>query len=100
MEGIIISELSEGITYAWNEAEKAIEAAKEFYGPNISVCYISNRVNKYSVKPSDWLKFYINNNNLNGYAVVTKSENSWFNALMEKLFLKEKSNVLKIYMKL
>lgn len=88
MEGIVISEINEGVTYTWNEAYKVVEAANAFYGPTISVCYISNRVNKYSVKPSDWLKFYKNNNKLNGYAVVTKSENSWFNALMEKVFSK------------
>ncbi|WP_397362893.1 hypothetical protein [Olleya sp. R77988] len=86
LDGIVISEINEGVTYTWEEASKAIDAAKEFYGNNVTVTYISNRVNKYSIKPSDWLKFYRNDNNLNGYAVVTNSENSWFNALMEKLF--------------
>lgn len=88
LEGIVISEIEEGVTFTWDEAVKAIEAVKAFYGPNFNVCYISNRVNNYSVKPSDWLKFYRKNNKLVGYAVVTKSENSWFNALMEKLFSK------------
>ena len=88
LDGVIISEINQDVTYTWEEAVKVIEAAKQFYGPNISVCYISNRVNHYSVKPSDWLKFSRSNNKLNGYAVVTKSENSWFNALMEKLFSK------------
>lgn len=88
LEGIVISEINEGITYTWEEAEKVIETVHDFYGPEISVCYISNRINNYSVKPSDWLKFYRNNNTLNGYAVVTKSEKSWFNALMEKVFSK------------
>ncbi|SFI94018.1 STAS/SEC14 domain-containing protein [Olleya namhaensis] len=86
LDDVIISELDEGITYTWEEAKKVIEAAKAFYGPTINVSYVSNRINKYSVKPSDWLKFYRGNNRLNAYAVVTKSENSWFNALMEKLF--------------
>ena len=86
LDGMVISEINEGITYSWEEAKKVIQAVHKFYGPNISVCYISNRVNNYSVKPSDWLKFYKNNNVLNGYAVVTKSEQSWFNALMEKVF--------------
>lgn len=88
LEGIVISEINEGITYTWEEAEKVIKTVHAFYGPKISVCYISNRINNYSVKPSDWLKFYRNNNTLNGYAVVTKSEKSWFNALMEKVFSK------------
>ncbi len=88
LDGIVISEINEGITYTWEEAKNAIDAAIEFYGDDYNLCYISNRVNKYSVKPSDWLKFYRNNFRLNGYAVVTKSENSWFNALMEKLFSK------------
>ena len=89
LEGMVISEINEGITYTFNEASKVIQAAHDFYGPNISVCYLSNRVNNYSLKPSDWLKFFRNTSNqLNGYAVITKSENSWFNALMERLFCK------------
>ena len=88
LEGIVISELNEGITYTWEDAESVIQVVRDFYGSDPNVCYISNRVNKYSVKPSDWLNFYRNNHELNGYAVVTQNENSWYNALMEKLFSK------------
>lgn len=86
MDGIIISELNEGITYTWEDAKEVIDYAVKFYGENYNLSYISNRINKYSVKPSDWLNFYRNNFKLNGYAVVTDNENSWYNALMEKLF--------------
>lgn len=92
LDGIVISEIDEGVTFTWEEAEKVIEAAKAVYGQTLDVCYISNRVNKYSIKPSDWLTFYKSYYRLKGYAVVTKSENSWFNALMEKLFLKTEIN--------
>lgn len=88
MDGIIISELNEGITYTWEEAKKVIDYAIKFYGENYSVSYISNRVNKYSIKPSDWLNFNKKQLRLNSYAVVTNSESSWYNALMEKLFSK------------
>lgn len=88
MDGIVISELNEGITYTWEEAKKVIEYAVNYYGDGYNLCYISNRINKYSVKPSDWLKFYAENFKINAYAVVTQSENSWYNALMEKLFSK------------
>ncbi|AUC76748.1 hypothetical protein [Olleya sp. Bg11-27] len=87
LDGIVISEINENVTYTWEEAQYVVEEIRKFYGPTKNIYYISNRVNNYSVKPSDWLKFY-NDNQLNGYAVVTRSENSWFNALMEKLFLK------------
>ncbi|QCE42674.1 hypothetical protein [Psychroserpens sp. NJDZ02] len=87
LDGIVISEINENVTYTWEEAQHVVDAIKQFYGPSNTIYYISNRVNTYSVKPSDWLNF-LNGSQLNGYAVVTRSENSWFNALMEKLFLK------------
>ncbi len=85
--GIVISEINEGVTYTWEEAIDVIDAALDFYGQKKGFCYISNRVNNYSIKPSDWTKFY-EHYELNSYAVVTTNENSWFNALMEKSFLK------------
>ncbi len=39
LDGLVISEINEGITYSWEEAKKVIQAVQKFYGPNISVCY-------------------------------------------------------------
>jgi len=89
-DGFIISELNEDITYTWEAAQEAIEAAYKHYGENPSVCYISNRVNTYSIKPADWIKFFTAKNQLNGYAIVSYTESNWANAILEKLFLRTK----------
>ena len=89
LEGVIIGEINEGVIYNWDAALEVIDAAKQHYGEHISVCYISNRINEYSVNPVDWLKFF-NANLLNGYAVVSYTKINFANALLEKFFCKTK----------
>lgn len=86
----IISEIKQGVVYNWDAAQDAIQAAMEHYGENPSVCYISNRVNQYSVNAIDWYKFFKAEKTLNGYAIVSYSEKGWVNALIEKLFFSSK----------
>ena len=86
----IVSEIKQGVIYNWEASQDAIEAAIEYYGENPSICYISNRVNQYSVNPIDWFKFFKSEKNLNGYAIVSYTENGWINALIEKLFFSSK----------
>jgi len=85
-EEFIIAEIAEGYLYNWASAQEVIEVATKHYGENKSICYITNRVNNYSVNPTDWLKFFKGDYNLNGYAIVTYTETGWFNAILEKLF--------------
>lgn len=89
-ENFIIAEINEGVTYTWESAQDIIEAALEHYGENPSICYITNRVNKYEVKPSDWLKFFRKSYFINGYAIVSYTERGWINAILEKFFLSTK----------
>lgn len=86
----IIAEINQGVSYTWEAAKDIIDAAYEHYGNDISICYITNRVNKYSVSPVDWLKFFKNEHTLNGYAIVSYTERSWINATLEKIFLSTK----------
>ena len=86
----VIAEIHSGVIYTWDSAQDVIAAAKNHYGDNLNICYITNRINKYSINPTDWLKFFNTKNNLNGYAIVSYSKNGWINALIEKLFLKTK----------
>lgn len=86
----IIAEIHQGVTYTWESAQDVIKAAHDHYGENPDICYITNRINKYSINPTDWLKFFNTKNNLNGYAIVSYSKNGWINALIEKMFLKTK----------
>lgn len=89
-DGFVISEIHEGVIYNWEASQAPINGAYEHYGPNLSVCYISNRVNQYSIKPTDWIKFFRHKHPLNGYATVNYTEQNFLNALLEKVFLKTK----------
>lgn len=86
----IVAEINEGITYTWEEhAQPIVERLAHLYdqkGENI--VYISNRIHLYSVKPSDWIKFFTNNYKLRGYAIVSYSSRGLLNSLIEKLFMR------------
>lgn len=86
----VIGEIHQGVIYNWNSAQSVINAVYEHYGDNPRICYITNRINKYSINPTHWLKFFATKNKLNGYAIVNYTEKSWVNSLIEKLFLKTK----------
>ena len=86
----IISEINEEVIYNWEASQDIIEVATYYYGEDLPICYISNRVNKYSVNPIDWFKFFKSERNLNGYAIVSYSDNGWVNAMIEKLFFTSK----------
>lgn len=89
-DDFIIAEINKGVTYTWESAKDIIDAAYEYYGDAISICYITNRVNEYSVSPADWLKFFKSEHSLNGYAIVSITERGWLNAIIEKMFLSTK----------
>lgn len=57
------------------------------YGSNgEGLVYITNRINCYTVMPSDWFYFYKYSFNLKGYAVVSYSEKGFANSVIEKVF--------------
>ena len=89
-KNFVIAEIHQGVIYNWDNAQDVIKAIDEHYGDNAKICYISNRINKYSINPTDWIKFYNShsNNKLNGYAIVSYSKIGRINALIEKLFIK------------
>ncbi|MEM7484007.1 MAG: hypothetical protein AAF348_02255 [Bacteroidota bacterium] len=85
-DGLVVSEINNGITFNWNMAKKVVDAAHEFYGKDIPVAYISNRVNDYFVVPGDWAKFYKNRHQLNFYSVVGSTKGSFTSLLLERMF--------------
>ena len=56
-DGLVISEIKEGVVFDWNMAKRAVAAAKEIFGEETPIAYISNRINSYTVVPTEWLKF-------------------------------------------
>lgn len=86
----VISEINKGVVYNWDTAQNIINAVTLHYGENnlSKISYISNRVNSYSVKPTDWFKFYKSNIGLKAYAIVSYTQKGFVNAAIESQFLK------------
>ena len=87
-EGLVIGELNEGITFGWEMGKKAIDAAKEVFGEDLPIAYISNRINDYYVVPADWAKFFKNRHQLDFYCVVGETKGSFASLVMERMFFK------------
>lgn len=87
-EGLVISEVNEGVTFGWGMAKRAIDAAREVFGEDMPIAYISNRVNNYHVVPTDWSKFYTNRNQLSFYSVVGETKGSFASLVLERMFFK------------
>ncbi|MDT0606164.1 hypothetical protein [Croceitalea rosinachiae] len=87
-DGLVISEINEGVTFGWEMGKKAIDAAHDVFGEDLPIAYISNRVNDYFVVPKDWVKFYTNRNRLSFYSVVGNTKGSFASLVMERMFFK------------
>lgn len=85
-DGLVISEMKEGIVFDWNMAEKAVIAAQEIFGENHPIAYISNRINSYTVAPADWIKFFNNRHLLSFYSVVGSTQGSFTSIVLERMF--------------
>ena len=89
--------MHEGVIVNWEQhGKRLVNDITQFYIDNKdspqNIVYISNRANSYSVKPADWLKFYKNNHKMKAYGIVSYSDTGFFNALLEKLFIKADFN--------
>ncbi|GAA4274711.1 hypothetical protein U6A24_21875 [Aquimarina gracilis] len=86
----IIAEIDEGIVYTWDDhAEPIVAELSELYDQKgEGLVLISNRVHSYSVKPSDWIKFFKSDYKLKGYAIVSYSRKGFIASLVEKLFMR------------
>lgn len=87
-ENIIVSEINEGTIFSIKLAEIILELGNKHYDPKKNVVYISNRVNSYSVKPTDWIKINNKFKNLVGIGVVNYTNFSRSIFAIEKMFSK------------
>ena len=87
-DSLVIGELNEGVTFGYDMGKRVIDAAKEVFGDDMPISYISNRVNNYYVVPTDWAKFYKNRNKLSFYCVVGNTKGSFASLVMERMFFK------------
>ncbi len=86
----MIAEIEEGIVYTWDDhAKPIVEELSKLYGENgENLVMISNRVNSYSVKPSDWIKFFKSDYKLKGYGIISYSRKGLIISMIEKLFMR------------
>ena len=87
-DGLVISEMKDGVIFNWKMAQKAIDAAREVLGENAPIAYISNRINSYYIVPTDWIKFYKNREQLNFYSVVGYTKGNIISLYLERLFFR------------
>ena len=87
-DGLVISEINEGVVFNWSMAKKIINIAYEVIGKDKPIAYISNRINDYSVVPTDWLKFYKNRHKLEFYSVVAYDKGGLSSIVLEKMFFR------------
>lgn len=87
-ENYVISELNEGIHFDWDKILEVIGAMIDYYGHDIKIGYISNRVEAYSIDPQLWLRFHKEFDFIIAIATVAYNDFGYINASIEKLFAK------------
>jgi len=88
-DGLVISEMKEGVIFRWNMSKKAVQGAHEVLGKDVPIAYISNRINNYFVVPTDWVKFYRNRHQLHVYSVVGATKGSFASIVFERMFFRK-----------
>lgn len=87
-DGLVISEINEGVVFNWDMAKKIIDIAYDLLGKDTPIAYVSNRINNYSAVPTDWLKFYKNRHHLEFYSVVAYDKGGLSSIVLERMFFK------------
>ncbi|GAA0744296.1 hypothetical protein [Gaetbulibacter jejuensis] len=82
----IISEINEGIHFDWDKIQQVIAALIDYYGSNLKIGYISNRVNPYSIEPQLWIRFQRDYGFIVASAMISYTELNYINASIEKRF--------------
>lgn len=96
-DGFVVGEVHEGVIFTWEDhGKKLAEDVTYLYESNgDNLILIANRINSYSVKPTDWIKFKKHRYTLKGYGVVTYSKIGNSIALLERLFINTRSKRFK-----
>ena len=97
LDGFVIEEIYEGVTFTWEDhGKKVMDDISYLYDSNgHDLLLIANRINSYSMKPTDWKKFFKNNYNLKAYGVVSYSKLGVSIAQIERLFINTKTKSFK-----
>lgn len=86
---LVIAEIHENVTFSWDNHGRSLTEEIIELNPresNGECIYISNRIHKYSVNPTDWFKFSTFNQLL-GYGIVNNRPAGHLSARLESMFL-------------
>ena len=86
-KNFVISELDEGVHFDWIKIQEVTAELISHYGYNISIAYISNRTNSYSIDPHLWTNFNEEFGFIVANAVVAYDNINYMNATLEKQFM-------------
>ncbi|WP_308992830.1 hypothetical protein QLS71_015790 [Mariniflexile litorale] len=86
LETFIISELNDGVHFDWEMIKDAMSELINFYGNDIKLVYISNRVNSYSMNPQTWITVAQDYDIIVANAIVTYNKMAYMNAKLEKKY--------------
>lgn len=87
-EKFFIGELKEGVHFDWKKTELVVQKLIEHYGKDAKIGFISNRINHYSIDPSNWTKIEEKYNLIIASAIVMYNNSTYMNASIEKQFTK------------
>ncbi len=82
----VIAEPFEGIHFTWKNASLLIDKIFEYYGEDVRIAYIANRINAYSIDPQNWQKLEKQYDLLVASAIVSYNNGSYLSASVEKQF--------------
>ncbi|MFC5195793.1 hypothetical protein ACFPH8_10665 [Bizionia hallyeonensis] len=85
-DNYIIAEHTEEIHFDWPEIKQISDYLIEFYGPNLKIGHITNRINHYSIDPNLWIKFNKEYGFVIASAIVIYDDFGYRNATLEKQF--------------
>jgi len=86
LDNFMISELHEGVHFDWFKIQEVTIELIRHYGYNISIGYISNRVNSCSIDPHLWTNFNKEFGFIIASAIIVYDNISYMNATLEKQF--------------
>lgn len=91
-ENFIVGEINKDVVFTWKDHAKIlVEEISNLYDQNgKDLVYISNRINPYSVVPSDWVHFFKYSYSLKGYGIISYEAKGRLNTMLEKLFMRSK----------
>lgn len=88
-DNFFIGEMNEGVHIDWKKTKIAIDEIINYYGEDVKLGFISNRINPYSIDPNNWVKVENKYSILTASAIVMYSSSTYMNASIEKQFAKK-----------